>query len=115
MDIKHFTRSLDLLFATTPEEADCDTLQALLPEFVQYELTGRDAATKFPELAGHLIQCADCTQDYFALLDVARLDAQDRLPSAELILKQFPEAERVPQDTENVSEVRSELVRAAGR
>lgn len=115
LDSKHIARALDLIFETTEQELDCDELQSLLAEYVQFEVAGGNPAKKFPAVAAHLFQCADCTEDYQGLLDVARLETQDRLPHPDRVLKQFPETEAVSKGTEIVLEVQSELVPVAGR
>lgn len=117
MDFEHLAHALDLIFATTEDEPACDELQAYLAEYVEFEMAGGDPAVHFPAAAAHLLQCADCAEDYEGLLEVSRLEVQAVLPRTERILRQFPaaEPEPVPLDTELVLEVQPELVPVAGR
>lgn len=117
MDFEHLAHTLDLIFATTENEVACDELQELLAEYVEFELAGGAPAAQFPAAAAHLLQCADCAEDYAGLLELCRLEAQAVLPRTERILRQFPEAESesVSIGTELVLEVQPELVPVAGR
>lgn len=115
MDFKHFTLALDLIFATTENEMDCDELQSCLPAFVQVEMAGKDSALEFPAAAAHLMQCTDCAKEYRELVYILRLETQDRLPDIEQFLSQFPIGENVSLDTDNVSGIHSEMVSVVGR
>lgn len=116
-----FTRALDLIFATTENELDCDGTQARLAEYAQSELEGGTPAQRFPLIAAHLEQCNGCAHEYAVLLQLALLEAQQRLPRAEQILQSFPENEPVDQETPVVQDatvvsgMQSEFVPASER
>jgi hypothetical protein len=113
LDLKRFTRTLDLIFETTENEMDCDALQSVLPAYVEFEISGNDPAQQFPHAAAHLVQCADCAEEYRGLLEISQLDAQGHMPAVEQALSRFPED--TEQDTEVVSGIHSEFVPATGR
>ncbi len=80
---------LERTYATTETELDCDQLQALLPAYVDLEIAGAHPADRFPLVPAHCAQCPDCAEEYQALRQVARLDAQHRLPEIDESLSQF--------------------------
>jgi hypothetical protein len=57
-----------------PEGADvgCDGGFALLAEYVQAELEGRDVGALYPAVAAHLRNCTACMEDYRGLLVLHR-------------------------------------------
>ena len=80
---------LERTYATADSELDCDQLQAILPAFVDLEIAGAHPADRFPLVPAHFAQCPDCAEEYEGLRQVARLEAQHRLPEAEESLNQF--------------------------
>jgi len=83
------TQLLERTYATAESEVDCDQLQAALPALVDLEISGVDPALRFPQVQAHFVQCPDCAEEYRALREIARLEAQHRLPQLEESLKQF--------------------------
>jgi predicted anti-sigma-YlaC factor YlaD len=71
---------------------DCDHLQAILAAMVEFEIAGGDLAVDFPQTVVHLAQCPACAEEYQALLQVAKIEAQRRLPQIEESLKKFEAA-----------------------
>ena len=58
--------------ATRAEEIDCDECLERLDRFVETELSGLDAAEAMPMVQDHLDKCADCREEFEALLDALR-------------------------------------------
>ena len=83
---------IERTYATAPVELDCDQLQALLPALVDSEIAGEDLSVRFPLALAHFAQCPDCAEEYRALCEVARLEAQHRLPEVEASLEQIETA-----------------------
>ena len=52
------------------EELSCDEIYAKLDEYVEREADKKDAAQLMPLIRQHLDTCADCCEEYEALLDV---------------------------------------------
>ncbi len=89
MDRTQLIQWLERTYATAETEMDCDHLQAILAALVEFEIAGGDLAADFPQTAAHLAQCPDCAEEYQALLQVAKIEAQRRLPTIEESLKKF--------------------------
>jgi hypothetical protein len=60
------------ILATTPGEIGCDECFDQLDRFVELELAGRSAAEALPRVQKHLERCADCHEEYDALLTASR-------------------------------------------
>ena len=60
------------LLGTPGADAGCEGGMAVLAEFVEGELEGRDVRELFPALAEHLRNCSACAEDYEGLLALAR-------------------------------------------
>ena len=68
--------SLDRLLGPTGHEVSCERCFDLLDEYVELELSGRDADTALPGLRTHLEGCPACREDHASLRDyVASQDA----------------------------------------
>lgn len=93
---KNILKSIERIYATRDREIDCKQLQATLPVYAQAQLNGVDPAREYPAIHAHLVQCPDCLEEYEALLHVASLETQDRLPESESLLSEF-EAEPAPE------------------
>ncbi|MGE5464587.1 MAG: hypothetical protein ACM3PS_14600 [Syntrophothermus sp.] len=52
------------------EEISCDDLYARLDEYVEREVSKKDAAQIMPVIREHLDLCPGCCEEYEALLDV---------------------------------------------
>jgi len=60
------------LLGARGEDAGCEGGMAVLAEYVEGELAGRDVRAAFPALAEHLRNCAACAEDHEGVLALAR-------------------------------------------
>lgn len=60
------------LLGTPGEDAGCMGGFALLAEYVEGELEGRNVRELFPAVAAHLRNCPACAEDYEGLVALAR-------------------------------------------
>jgi hypothetical protein len=74
-------RLLRLVARTKDEELGCSACFELLPLYVDLEISGEDPDVRHPLFRDHLEQCAVCREEYEAVRELVRLDAQGRLPS----------------------------------
>lgn len=65
-------RDLARVLGTSGEDPGCEEAFAVLDEFVEAELGGRDVEALLPAVAEHLRNCAACGEDHAALLALAR-------------------------------------------
>ena len=63
---------LTRLLGTPGEDAGCEGALALLAEYVEGELEGRDVGRLLPAIAEHLRNCPACAEDYEGLVALAR-------------------------------------------
>ena len=61
---------LQILENVRAEDMSCDDMYAQLDEFVEREVTSRDAARIMPLIQEHIDFCSDCDDEYQALLRV---------------------------------------------
>jgi hypothetical protein len=54
-------------------DAGCDGGFAVLAEYVEGELAGRDVRTLFPAVAAHIRNCPACADDYRGLVALVRM------------------------------------------
>jgi predicted anti-sigma-YlaC factor YlaD len=87
MEREMFKRWVHKIFTTQDEEMDCGELYEALSRFVDLELSGEDVACLLPDVCQHLEQCRECEELHQALLEVARLEAEGKLPEAEDLLE----------------------------
>ena len=82
--MKHnrFEHWLQNIYHTQDEEISCSECFDVVSHFVDVELSGENAAIKMPRLKQHLDQCAACREEYETLRDLARLEIEGELPSA---------------------------------
>lgn len=80
---------LERVYLSEGEEIGCDLLQALLPAYVDLELTGPDPSERAQQVHTHLIQCPDCWEEYEALRQVVALHAEGQLPEIDELLAQI--------------------------
>ena len=83
MKRNRFERWLQNIYHTQDEEISCSECFALVSHFVDVEVSGEDAAARMPQLKQHLDQCAACREEYETLRDLARLENENELPSAD--------------------------------
>jgi hypothetical protein len=63
---------LTRLLGTAGADSGCEGGMAVIAEYVELELAGRDADELFPGLAAHLRNCPACAQDYQGLVTLVR-------------------------------------------
>ena len=63
---------LTRLLGTAGQDSGCDAGMAVIAEYVELELAGRDAEHLFPGLAAHLRNCSACAEDYEGLVALVR-------------------------------------------
>jgi hypothetical protein len=78
-----FDSLLRHIWATEEEEISCAECFDLVPQYVDREIAGLAADKKLSRLRQHLNQCGVCREEYEALHDLARLEAEGRLPSTD--------------------------------
>ena len=67
--LKRMVRSI---LTAHPDEIGCDECFEQLDRFVEMELAGRNAAEAMPLVQDHLERCADCREEFEALLAALR-------------------------------------------
>jgi predicted anti-sigma-YlaC factor YlaD len=60
------------LLGTPGKDAGCEGALALLAEYVERELEGRDVRDLLPTVSEHLRNCPACAEDYEGLVALAR-------------------------------------------
>ena len=78
-----FDRLLRHIWETEDEEISCTECFDLVPQYVDLEIAGQMADKTLRRLRQHLNQCGVCREEYEVLHDLARLEAEGRLPSIE--------------------------------
>jgi hypothetical protein len=66
-------RFLDTIFATRETELVCSEFFELLPIYVDLVASSWEpgaAPSSFPQVAQHIAQCMECSEEYQALLEV---------------------------------------------
>jgi hypothetical protein len=63
---------LTRLLGTPGKDAGCEGALALLAEYVEGELAGRNVRQLLPAVAEHLHNCPACAEDYEGLVALAR-------------------------------------------
>jgi hypothetical protein len=81
--IERVERALRLIYDTQAAEIDCTECFERVSDYVDLEIAGEKAAEKMPALRHHLDLCGVCREEYETLRDLARLEAERRMPSAE--------------------------------
>ena len=76
-----FERLLRLVARTEDEELSCAECFELLPQYVDLEVSGEAPKVRLPLFRRHLEQCAVCREEYVALRDLIRLEAEGCPPS----------------------------------
>jgi hypothetical protein len=65
---------LTRLLGFSGNDAGCEGGMAVIAEYVEVELSGRNAAELFPGLAAHLRNCAACAEDYEGVVALVRAE-----------------------------------------
>jgi hypothetical protein len=60
------------LLGTPGEDTGCEGGMAVLAEYVEIELAGRNPDELYPGLTKHLLNCAACAEDYEGLVSLVR-------------------------------------------
>ena len=69
---EEITELLRLVGLTRDEEIDCERCLALVAEFAERELAGRSVPAGLEAVAHHLSICAECREEYEALLEALK-------------------------------------------
>lgn len=72
LDPKSLRKMVSMVAATQPVEIGCDDCFAQLDRFVEMVLAGKNAAEALPLVQAHLDRCADCREEFEALLAALR-------------------------------------------
>ena len=94
MNRTQFLHWLEQIYSTREVEIDCETLQEILPIYVDFELANNGRTPlgdRLAPVAVHLAQCPDCAEEHVALLTVARMLVDGSLPLAQKSLALFQE------------------------
>lgn len=67
---------LRILEGVREEEIPCSEIYLKLDEYVEREVSRKDAAQLMPLIREHLDVCPECCEEYEALLDVLNEDAK---------------------------------------
>ena len=87
MKRSQFERWVRQIYETEEEEISCSECFDLVSQYVDRELAGEAAPEQLPRLKQHLDQCRVCREEYEALRDLARLEAEGRAPSIDDLRK----------------------------
>ena len=68
MDPEMLKGMVRMILSTREDEIDCGRCFDLLDEYVDLVLSGRDASEAMPLVQHHLEHCADCREEFEALL-----------------------------------------------
>lgn len=68
-------RVLRMLAGTQDTELGCEEVTALLDEYCEAQAGGEDLSRFAPVMNAHLRLCADCREEYEALLTLVTMDA----------------------------------------
>lgn len=63
---------VDMVMSTREDEISCDECGERLSEFAELTLAGKNAKDAIPLVQDHLDRCAECREEFEALLDVLR-------------------------------------------
>jgi len=77
------------IWETEDQEISCTECFDLVPQYVDLEITGQVAHKKLPRLRQHLNQCGVCREEYEVLRDLARGEAEGRLPPTDELRNSF--------------------------
>jgi hypothetical protein len=70
---KRLAHALDVVFSTPEREILCSECSTLIPALVDAQITGADAAARYPDAWLHIQRCPDCREEYEELLAMMRL------------------------------------------
>ena len=81
MNRERFNKWLQNIYETQDAEISCTECFDLVSQFVELEISGRDAAAEMPQVKQHLNQCRACREEYETLRDLIHLEDQGATPS----------------------------------
>ncbi len=84
-----FNRFVNRIRNTQDVEISCSECLDQVSNYVDLELTGKNAVGQLPQVKQHLDQCSVCSEEYQLLHNLARLEAEDHLPSIESLSKKL--------------------------
>ncbi len=73
--LKKMTRSIA---NTRDEEIGCEDCFEFVDIFVESQLQGKDPAEAMPLVEAHLNRCANCQEEFEALLDAIKATSEDK-------------------------------------
>ena len=79
--MKQLLSMVERIFSTHADEIDCAGCDAEMPHFVDLLNAGQDPARLLPAVQEHLDRCADCHEEFEALLAILRAEHQGLLDS----------------------------------
>lgn len=80
MNPRQLERLLRLVLRTEDEELSCTACFELLPYAVYLDAARERPDARLPLFRRHLEQCGVCREEYEALRELVRLEAEGRLP-----------------------------------
>jgi hypothetical protein len=83
MNPSFFDAWLRNIYKTLDEEISCTECFDRSSQFVELEISGRDAAVELPRVKQHLDQCRACREEYETLRDLILVEDQNDLPSVD--------------------------------
>lgn len=90
MNRKRFDAWLRNIYVTQDVEISCTECFDLVSQFVELEISGRDAAAELPQVKQHLSQCRACREEYETLRDLVHLEDQGDTPSLDDLRSSIP-------------------------
>ena len=85
----NFSRFLIRVRDSQDAEINCSACLGQIHAYVDLELATGDAAVRLPQVKQHLDQCGICFDEYQILRDLARLEAENSLPSKDELSDQL--------------------------
>ena len=81
MNRERFNAWLRNIYETQEVEISCTECFDLVSQFVELEISGRNAVAEMPQVKQHLNQCRACREEYEALLELIQLEDRGDAPS----------------------------------
>jgi len=85
-NLEHLMRAIAL---TDDVEIDCTACLDLMPVYVDNQVSGSDGVREMRPVHQHLALCQDCFEEYEALFDLAKVNAEDGLPDRATLLRKL--------------------------
>lgn len=81
--MERFENWLKNIYETQEEEISCTECFDQVSLFVEWEVSGQNAAAQLPQLKQHLDQCRACRDEYETLRDLRFLEEKGKIPLLE--------------------------------